>query len=159
MSLATDKISDYLTRYERGDHAGSSKPSYTTQEVSDLLLRSHYSANGKGVTDHAATLTYSFPVYTDSDKTGAAQLTAAQQAQTKLSLQSWSDVANITFTEVKGNDAKNADIKFGFIRRPAGAITPRMKVRRAISKAPFGSAAITATTPPIRKPITTPGIR
>lgn len=47
MSLATDKISDYLTRYERGDHAGSSKPSYTTQEVSDLLLRSHYSANGK----------------------------------------------------------------------------------------------------------------
>ncbi|MBS2699699.1 Matrixin/peptidase M10 serralysin, partial [Salmonella enterica subsp. enterica serovar 1,4,[5],12:i:-] len=62
MSLATDKISDYLTRYERGDHAGSSKPSYTTQEVSDLLLRSHYSANGKGVTDHAATLTYSFPV-------------------------------------------------------------------------------------------------
>lgn len=68
MSLATDKISDYLTDYERGDREGSSKPSYATEDVSDLLLRSHYSANGKGVTDHAATITYSFPVYTDSDK-------------------------------------------------------------------------------------------
>nr|WP_242447856.1 hypothetical protein [Serratia marcescens] len=61
MSLATDKISDYLTDYERGDREGSSKPSYATEDVSDLLLRSHYSANGKGVTDHAATITYSFP--------------------------------------------------------------------------------------------------
>lgn len=120
MSLATDKISDYLTDYERGDREGSSKPSYATEDVSDLLLRSHYSANGKGVTDHAATITYSFPVYTDSDKPGSAQLTAAQQAQTKLSLQSWSDVANITFTEVKGTDAKSADIKFGFYKAASG---------------------------------------
>ena len=115
MSLATDKISDYLTDYERGDREGSSKPSYATEDVSRSVAESHYSANGKGVTDHAATITYSFPVYTDSDKPGSAQLTAAQQAQTKLSLQSWSDVANITFTEIKGTDAKSADIKFGFI--------------------------------------------
>ena len=120
MSLATDSIKKLKSDYARGDHGAGSKPSDTSDQVSKLILKSTYSLNGLGELNKSASGTYSFPEYSEDDKIGSKQFTVDQQAQAKLSLQSWSDVANIKFTELTGEHAREADIKFGFYKTASG---------------------------------------
>jgi Ca2+-binding RTX toxin-like protein len=84
----------------RGDTGPNGKPSYTTDEAAIYMTRNNYTWNGS-VLGRAATVTYGFrdmaPV---GDTQGFSAFSAQQITQAELSLQSWSDVANITFTRV-----------------------------------------------------------
>ncbi|HGM6668102.1 TPA: hypothetical protein ACKQC7_004867 [Serratia marcescens] len=69
-------------------------------------------------------MTYSFPDWVAGEKNVDGDIihsafNADQQAQAKLSLQSWSDVANIQFVEVNGDQYSN--ITFGNIDAPGGS--------------------------------------
>lgn len=84
----------------RGDTGPNGKPSYTVDEAALYMTRNNYTWNGS-VLGRAATVTYGFrdtaPV---GDLQGFSAFSAQQINQAELSLQSWSDVANITFARV-----------------------------------------------------------
>ncbi len=78
------------------------------------LIRGHYSWHAS-VDAQPVSLTYGFwdsaPQNMPSQLSGFSSFTTDERAAARLSLQSWSDVANITFTEV--SDANKANITFG----------------------------------------------
>src|SRR5687767_12396445 len=82
----------------------NSLPSYTTDQAAQQLTRYGGSWNGAFVTGTPATVTYAFrataPGTMPADMAGFSQMTAAQIAAAELALQSWADVANITFVRV-----------------------------------------------------------
>ena len=78
------------------------KPSYTVDEAAIQLDRA--GVEWGDTLGQASTVTYAFrstaPAHLPDDVTGFSQFTAAQIAATQLSLEAWSDVANITFQRV-----------------------------------------------------------
>lgn len=91
-------------------------PSKTFENAGLELVRGDRSWHDKGVTDTPVSLTYSFWEKAPGNMSsmgisGFSSFNAEQREQAKLSLQSWSDVANITFTETSNTAAAN--IKFG----------------------------------------------
>lgn len=91
-------------------------PSKTFENAGLELVRGDRSWHDKGVTDTPVTLTFSFWEKAPGNMSsmgisGFSSFNAEQREQAKLSLQSWSDVANITFSETSNTAAAN--IKFG----------------------------------------------
>ncbi|MDB5706724.1 MAG: Serralysin [Sphingomonas bacterium] len=101
----------------RGGTTMNNKPSYTIDQAATQITRGESSWNGDHVLGTAATVTYAFrdtaPATMPEDTGGFSHFTATQIAATELALQSWSDVANISFVRVGGGGyADNAQILF-----------------------------------------------
>lgn len=91
-------------------------PSKSFENAGLELIRGDRSWHDKGVTETAVNLSYSFWEQAPGNMSsmaisGFSSFNAQQREQAKLSLQSWSDVANITFTET--SNTQSANIKFG----------------------------------------------
>ncbi|MFJ2362333.1 serralysin family metalloprotease [Pseudomonas sp. NPDC087697] len=109
-SSAWSQIDSFSHQYDRGGNLTvNGKPSFSVDQAADQLLRDGYSwhdLNGNGKIE----LTYTFLTGQTSNfsglgVTGFSQFSALQKAQAVLAMQSWSDVANVTFTEAaKGGD-------------------------------------------------------
>ena len=92
-----------LNASERGGSGPNTKQSFTIDEAAAQITRSNSTWNGTNVLGQAATVTYAFRESGPTTYTidGAfVRFNAQQIAQAELSLRSWSDVANITFTRV-----------------------------------------------------------
>lgn len=97
---------------------GNNKPSLSITDAGTQITRTNNSwAAGLG---QAATVTFAFrmsaPTPMPAETSGFTQFTAAQIAATLQSLAAWSDVANITFTQVTdagSNYSNNATMLFG----------------------------------------------
>ncbi|EJG5926846.1 M10 family metallopeptidase [Salmonella enterica] len=117
-----DSVSDLLDYHKRGgDLVINKKPSFDIHDAGVQIARGEHTWNGVHVTGKAATVTYSFPEWRAGSENAAGDIihspfSELQQAQAKLSLQSWSDVANIRFVEVSGNQKSN--LTFGNIDAP-----------------------------------------
>ncbi|KIH83298.1 serralysin family metalloprotease [Pseudomonas batumici] len=109
-SFAFNQIDSFSHQYDRGgDLTVNGKPSYSVDQAATQLLRdgaSWHDLNGSGKIE----LTYTFLTAPTSNfsglgVTGFSQFSALQKSQAVLSMQSWADVANVTFTEAaKGGD-------------------------------------------------------
>ena len=123
-----DSVNDLLHYHDRGNDLNvNNKPSYDVEQAGLQIARGEQTWNGAHVTGKAVNLTYSFPEWdtgffgffsaktNDGDRI-ASSFSAEQQAQAKLALQSWSDVADIKFVEVSGDQYSN--ITFGNIDAP-----------------------------------------
>jgi len=118
-----DSVNDLLNYHNRGSGLNiNNKPSFDIDTAGKQISRSEQTWNGVHVTGKGATVTYSFPDWDFNKKnlnsrfggdqdTGLSKFTQEQKDQAKLSLQSWSDVANIKFVEVAANARSN--ITFG----------------------------------------------
>ncbi|HWW11236.1 MAG TPA: M10 family metallopeptidase C-terminal domain-containing protein, partial [Brevundimonas sp.] len=102
---------------DRGGFGSNNKPSLSTTDAGTQITRTNTSwATGLGT---AATVTFAFRLSAatmPTDTTGFSQFTAQQIAVTLQSLAAWSDVANITFTQVTdpgSSYSNNATILFG----------------------------------------------
>ncbi|KOO20640.1 serine 3-dehydrogenase [Morganella morganii] len=99
----------------------NNKISYDAFEAGNYIARTNTGWNGAGVTEQSAEVTYSFPTwegiyYNAAGNTGLRGFNEYQKDQARLSLQSWADVANITFTEVEaGRGEIYTNITFGYI--------------------------------------------
>ncbi|MBU3895651.1 serralysin family metalloprotease [Serratia rubidaea] len=117
-----DSVNDLLNYHNRGNGLSvNGKPSYDIERAGLQIVRGEKTWNGEHVTGKGATITYSFPDWeagkkNAGDNTIDSGFTPEQQAQAKLSLQSWSDVANIKFVEVSGD--KYSNITFGNMDAP-----------------------------------------
>ncbi|MEN5094383.1 serralysin family metalloprotease [Pseudomonas protegens] len=109
LSTAYQQVQAFSHLYDRGgSELVNGKPSFTADQAADSILRkglSWHDQNGDGKID----LSYSFltdkPANYNPALGSFSEFSALQKAQAQLSLQSWSDVANITFTEsAKGGD-------------------------------------------------------
>src|SRR5207253_4572011 len=109
-SSAFNQIDSFSHQYDRGDDLTvNGKPSFSVDQAATQILRdgaSWQDINGSGKIE----LTYTFLTSPTSNfsglgVTGFSQFSALQKAQSVLAMQSWADVANVTFTEAaKGGD-------------------------------------------------------
>lgn len=115
----------------------NNKISYDAFEAGNYIARTNTGWNGAGVTGQSAEVTYSFPTwegiyYNAAGNTGLRGFNEYQKDQARLSLQSWADVANITFTEVEAGRGKFTPISLSVIsminihRRMPGCRTPQI---------------------------------
>jgi len=97
----------YLNMSQRGGTGPNGIASYTIDEAAAQLTRSAVSWGTDWGT--AATVSYAYRAYAPSsmpeDTAGFSRFTTAQIDATELALQSWSDVANITFVRVGSGDS------------------------------------------------------
>ncbi|SDY37092.1 serralysin family metalloprotease [Pseudomonas sp. NFIX28] len=104
-SSAYNQINSFSHQYDRGGNLTvNGKPSYSVDEAATQLLRdgaAYQDLNGSGKIE----LTYTFLTSASSSTmykhgiSGFSQFSSLQKAQAVLSMQSWADVANVTFTE------------------------------------------------------------
>lgn len=109
-SSAFNQIDSFSHQYDRGGNLTvNGKPSFSVDQAATQLLRdgaSWHDLNGSGKIE----LTYTFLTSQTSNfsglgVTGFSQFSALQKAQAVLAMQSWGDVANVTFAEAsKGGD-------------------------------------------------------
>ncbi|MCV9878226.1 serralysin family metalloprotease [Brenneria izbisi] len=115
------EINDFLYYSERGGGLTlNGKPSYTNADAAKEISRDNITWNGADVLGQSADLTYSFLQSVrsiPSGDQGFVKFNPVQMEQARLALQSWSDLANITFTEVYDN--QNATLTFGNFTRDA----------------------------------------
>lgn len=116
-SASLNSVNSVLNNSSRGGDAGRNyKPSYDVDAAGKQITRDNKSWNGPGVLGKEADLTYSFPdwqynQYNVGRNTKLSAFTLQQQEQAELALQSWSDLANITFT--KNSPTEKSNITFG----------------------------------------------
>lgn len=116
-SVSLNSVNSVLNNSNRGADAGRNyKPSYEVEQAGRQITRDNKSWNGPGVLGKEADLTYSFPdwhynQYNLGRNTKLSAFTQKQQEQAELALQSWSDLANITFT--KNSPTEKSNITFG----------------------------------------------
>ncbi|HID7510749.1 TPA: serralysin family metalloprotease [Enterobacter hormaechei] len=117
-----DSVNDLLHYHDRGNGLNlNNKLSYDIEEAGLQISRSEKTWNGVHILGKEATVTYSFPDWDYGQKnlnfrfgeqdSGLSKFSPEQIEQAKLSLQSWSDVANLKFVEVSPN--ANSNITFG----------------------------------------------
>ena len=104
-STAYSQIDSFSHLYDRGGNLTvNGKPSFSVDQAADHLLRenaAYRDLDGNGKID----LTYTFLTSASSATmnkhgiTGFSQFNTQQKAQAVLAMQSWADVANVTFTE------------------------------------------------------------
>ncbi|MHC8308929.1 serralysin family metalloprotease [Pseudomonas sp. GT1P32] len=104
-SSAFNQINSFSHQYDRGGNLTvNGKPSFSVDQAATQLLRdgaAYQDKDGSGKIE----LTYTFLTSASSSTlnkhgiTGFSQFNAQQKGQTVLALQSWADVANVTFTE------------------------------------------------------------
>jgi len=101
-SKAYQRLDDYRHAYDRGTGSINGHPSYTVDEAAAQIDRYgyHYTDTNRNGT---VALTYSFterePTDFDATLGDFIAFNAQQRAQAKLAMQSWADVANLTFTQ------------------------------------------------------------
>ena len=125
-------------------------PSKTFENAGLELARGDRSWHDKGVTDTPVSLTFSFWEKAPGNMSsmgisGFSSFNAEQREQAKLSLQSWSDVANITFSETSNTAAAN--IKFGLFDYSSRGSMPLRITRTPRLRLP-GKPGITPRTIP-----------
>ncbi|GAB7215531.1 serralysin family metalloprotease [Dickeya zeae] len=120
-SNAYNSVYNFLHYHDRGNGLTvNDKASYSVDQAVSQITRENTTWNGSNVLGKSANLTFKFlqsASSTPAGDTGFVKFNAEQIAQAKLALQSWADVANLTFTEVTGN--KSANITFGNYTRDA----------------------------------------
>ncbi|MBV4458323.1 serralysin family metalloprotease [Pseudomonas sp. COR58] len=104
-STAWNQINSFSHQYDRGGNLTvNGKPSYSVDQAADYILRdgaAYKDLDGSGKIE----LTYTFLTSASSSTmykhgiSGFSQFSAQQKAQAVLAMQSWADVANVTFTE------------------------------------------------------------
>lgn len=110
-SSAFNQINSFSHQYDRGANLMvNGKPSFSVDQAATQLLRdgaAYLDRDGSGTIE----LTYTFLTSASSSTmnkhgiTGFSQFSAQQKAQAVLAMQSWADVANVTFTDkVTGGD-------------------------------------------------------
>ncbi|MDI2595286.1 serralysin family metalloprotease [Pseudomonas sp. N3-W] len=115
MSQALSQTSDAYTKvdtfshlYDRGGSAlVNGKPSFTADQAADQILRkgmSWHDKNGDSKIDLTYTFLTSKPSNYDAKLGTFSEFSAQQKAQAVLAMQSWSDVAKVTFSEGSGGD-------------------------------------------------------
>ena len=108
-----------LNAADRGGTGPNNKPSLTVAEAGAQISRANITWNGSGVIGQAASVTYAFrstaPAVMPDGTAGFSRFNATQITQAERALQSWSDVARITFTRVSDADgySNNAQILLG----------------------------------------------
>jgi len=104
-SSAFNQINSFSHQYDRGGNLMvNGKPSFSVDQAATQLLRdgaAYQDKDGSGKIE----LTYTFLTSASSSTmnkhgiTGFSQFSAQQKGQAVLAMQSWADVANVTFTE------------------------------------------------------------
>lgn len=101
-SKAYQRLDEFSHSYDRGSGTNQGHPSYTVDEAAAQIDRFGYRFKDTNA-DGTVTLTYSFtqvkPANFDTHLGEFIAFNAQQQAQAKLAMRSWADVANITFTQ------------------------------------------------------------
>ncbi|KAF2391807.1 serralysin family metalloprotease [Pseudomonas frederiksbergensis] len=110
-SRASDAYSTVDTFSHLYDRGGSvlvnGKPSFTADQAADQILRKGafwHDQNADGKIDLSYTFLTSKPANYDRALGTFSEFSAQQKSQAVLSMQSWSDVANVTFSEGAGGD-------------------------------------------------------
>ncbi|WPN76918.1 serralysin family metalloprotease [Pseudomonas germanica] len=127
---AFDEIDTFSHLYDRGVGQVNGKPSFTADQAADEILRKGLSWGDKNA-DGKIDLSYSFltdkPANYNVKLGNFSEFSAQQKAQAVLAMQSWADVANVTFSEGKGGDGHmtfgNYDVSTGgaaFAYLPSG---------------------------------------
>jgi serralysin len=101
-SSAFTQLNTFSHQYDRGGAQINGKPSYTVDKAADYILRDHAvwaDANRSGTIELTYTFLTSKPANFDSSLGTFSAFSALQQSQAKLSMQSWADVAKVTFTQ------------------------------------------------------------
>ncbi|RON50016.1 serine 3-dehydrogenase [Pseudomonas frederiksbergensis] len=115
MSQAKSRASDAYSTvdtfshlYDRGGSALiNGKPSFTADQAADQILRkgaSWHDQNADGKIDLSYTFLTSKPANYNPALGTFSEFSAQQKAQAVLAMQSWSDVAKVTFSEGAGGD-------------------------------------------------------
>lgn len=111
-SRASDAYSAVDTFSHLYDRGGSvlvnGKPSFTADQAADQILRkgaSWHDQNSDGKIDLSYTFLTSKPANYNPALGTFGEFSTQQKAQAVLAMQSWSDVANVTFSEGVGGDA------------------------------------------------------
>ncbi|MGV8890242.1 MAG: serralysin family metalloprotease [Pseudomonas sp.] len=104
-SSAFNQINSFSHQYDRGGNLTvNGKPSFSVDQAATQLLRdgaAYQDKDGSGKVE----LTYTFLTSASSSTmnkhgiTGFSQFSAQQKGQAVLAMQSWADVANVTFTD------------------------------------------------------------
>lgn len=129
-SSAYDQIDTFSHLYDRGVGLINGKPSFTADQAADEILRKSLSWGDKNA-DGKIDLSYTFltekPANYNPKLGNFGEFSAQQKAQAVLAMQSWADVANVTFTEGKGGEGQmtfgNYDVSTGgaaFAYLPSG---------------------------------------
>lgn len=127
---AFDQVDAFSHLYDRGVGLVNGKPSFTADQAADEILRKGLSWGDKNA-DGKIDLSYSFltdkPANYNVKLGNFSEFSAQQKAQAVLAMQSWADVANVTFSEGKGGDGHmtfgNYDVSTGgaaFAYLPSG---------------------------------------
>lgn len=130
-STAFTTVDTFSHLYDRGgDKLVNGKPSFTADQAADEILRKGLSWGDKNA-DGKIDLSYNFlsekPANYNAKLGIFSEFSAQQKAQAVLAMQSWADVANVTFSEGKGGDGHmtfgNYDVSTGgaaFAYLPSG---------------------------------------
>ncbi|RAI72583.1 serine 3-dehydrogenase [Pseudomonas fluorescens] len=114
VSSAYSQVDAFNHLYDRGgSELINGKPSFTADQAADSILRKNMSwvdKDGNGKIELGFSFMTSSPSNYDSRLGDFSEFSAQQKAQAILALQSWSDVANVTFTQ----DAANGDGNLSF---------------------------------------------
>jgi serralysin len=115
VSSAYSQVDAFNHLYDRGgSELINGKPSFTADQAADSILRKNMSwhdKDGNGRIELGFSFMTSAPSNYDSRLGDFSEFSAQQKAQAILALQSWSDVANVTFTQDAANDDGN--LSFG----------------------------------------------
>jgi len=126
-SNAFNQVESFSHQYDRGGSVLiNGKPSYTVEQAANQLLRTGagwQDLNGNGKIELTYTyLTAPGPNFNSYNISNFSQFTAQQKLQSKLSMQSWADVANVSFTEkASGGDGHLNFGNYGSGMNGAGA--------------------------------------
>ena len=108
-----------------GGQIVAGKTSFSVDEAAGQITRYGYSQSGYGALGQPAIVTYAFrssaPSSMPSDTGGFSVFNAAQIVAAEMALQSWSDVANLTFVRA-GNGTGGPGARHGNLR--GGLLTP-----------------------------------
>ncbi|WGL94802.1 M10 family metallopeptidase C-terminal domain-containing protein [Arsenophonus nasoniae] len=123
-SPASKQIVELINDYARGGYSYgvNNKPSYDIPKAAEQISRANSTWNGKNVLGRHADITYTFYDWSQANLPGSNQvvgLSEQQQQHILLALNSWADVANITF-KLKSSLNGRADLDFGNFNRPKG---------------------------------------
>lgn len=123
-SPASKQIVELINDYARGGYSYgvNNKPSYDIPKAAEQISRANSTWNGKNVLGRHADITYTFYDWSQANSPGSNQvvgLSEQQQQHILLALDSWADVANITF-KLKSSLNGRSDLDFGNFNRPKG---------------------------------------